>query len=79
MMTEPMNCPICLEPVEEGAITWPGETANDICQCCWERECSQSWWRMVNAINESVHYNPIKASRDLNTHPRNRPPNRRRG
>lgn len=30
---------------------WPGNDGSPICQMCWERECSESWWQMVNAFN----------------------------
>jgi len=34
-----------------GEMTWPGEKGAEICQDCWEAECSRSWWVMVNALN----------------------------
>jgi hypothetical protein len=33
-----------------GEMTWPGESGHEICQECWEAECSRSWWVMVNAL-----------------------------
>jgi hypothetical protein len=34
-----------------GEMTWPGEKGAEICQECWEAECSRSWWVMVSALN----------------------------
>jgi len=33
-----------------GEITWTGEAGCEICQECWEAECSRSWWKMVDAL-----------------------------
>ena len=33
-----------------GEMTWPGEAGHDICQQCWEAECSRAWWVMMNAL-----------------------------
>lgn len=29
---------------------WPGSNGGELCQMCWEAECSESWWRMVEAF-----------------------------
>lgn len=34
-----------------GEMTWPGEKDGEICQECWEAECSRSWWEMVIALD----------------------------
>ena len=34
---------------------WPSEDGRVLCQMCWERECSESWWRMVVAIDGLQH------------------------
>jgi len=26
---------------------WPGEDGGELCQMCWESQCSKSWWAMV--------------------------------
>jgi hypothetical protein len=26
---------------------WPGNDGDELCQMCWEAECSESWWEMV--------------------------------
>lgn len=44
------HCDKCKREVFENEITWPGKEHNDICQDCWEAECSQSWWLMVNQL-----------------------------
>mgnify|MGYP000325988169 CR=1 FL=1 len=33
-------------------MTWPGEAGHEICQDCWEAECSRSWWKMVEQLNK---------------------------
>ena len=38
-----------------GEMTWPGENGTEVCQDCWEAECSRSWWEQVNAINAIYH------------------------
>lgn len=35
-----------------GEMTWPGEDGQEICQECWEAECSRSWWTMVEQLNK---------------------------
>jgi hypothetical protein len=35
-----------------GEMTWPGEAGHEICQECWEAECSRSWWEMVEQLNK---------------------------
>ena len=35
-----------------GEMTWPGEAGHEICQECWEAECSRSWWVMVEQLNK---------------------------
>ena len=42
---EAKTCP-CGEP-HDG---WPGENGEELCQMCWEAECSKSWWRMAKAL-----------------------------
>lgn len=29
---------------------WPGNNSGELCQMCWEAECSESWWRMVQQL-----------------------------
>lgn len=26
---------------------WPAEDGSDLCQMCWEDECSASWWQAM--------------------------------
>lgn len=35
------SCP-CGQP-HDG---WPGEGDDQLCQMCWEKACSDSWWRI---------------------------------
>lgn len=35
-----------------GEITWTGESGEEICQECWEVECSRSWWKMVAQLDK---------------------------
>lgn len=44
-----MTCETCGVPIgTEREMTWPGDGGGEICQMCWESECSRSWWQMVN-------------------------------
>ena len=38
-----MKCARCGEPSDG----WPANDGGELCQMCWEAECSESWWRMV--------------------------------
>ena len=31
---------------------WPGNDGGELCQICWEAECSESWWRMAQSLPE---------------------------
>ena len=33
---------------------WPGNDGGDLCQMCWERECSESWWRAMKAADAAA-------------------------
>lgn len=44
-MTKPENCERCGEESDG----WPGEKGGELCQMCWETQCSESWWRMLGA------------------------------
>lgn len=35
----------------EGEITWPNQDGKEVCQECWEAECSKSWWAMVENLD----------------------------
>lgn len=26
---------------------WPDTNGGELCQMCWEADCSESWWKMV--------------------------------
>lgn len=32
---------------------WPGSDGRELCQMCWEAECSESWWQAVIAIDKA--------------------------
>lgn len=42
-----MPSPICSKCGARPHDGWPGDNGSEICQECWEDECSASWWRMV--------------------------------
>jgi len=48
-----------------GEMTWPGEAGHDICQECWEAECSRSWWVMMNALGAAGLLEPPNAQAHL--------------
>ncbi len=41
-----MNCPQCRREIEPGEVTWPGDDS-EICQDCWEQECSEMFWEQL--------------------------------
>lgn len=43
----PTKCPKCGASIGPDEMVWPGDAHEEICQNCWEQECSESWWRMV--------------------------------
>jgi hypothetical protein len=50
-----MNCPKCKREIEPGEATWPRSdyaAGNDICQDCWEDECSEAFWRSMGGEDE---------------------------
>jgi hypothetical protein len=47
-----------------GEMMWPDKGDNDLCQECWEAECSRSWWQMVNAINALYHQEQRKSANE---------------
>lgn len=49
-MSDTSKCK-CGEPHDN----WPGKDGGELCQMCWEAECSESWWTMVKAIDEMQH------------------------
>ena len=45
-----MSAPTC--KCGEPHDNWPGKDGGELCQICWEAECDESWWAMVNSINK---------------------------
>jgi hypothetical protein len=47
-----MECPKCGAKNNDN---WPirvdGKILDGGCQECWELECAESWWQMVNTFN----------------------------
>lgn len=43
-------CPKCGEPYGDDPI-WPSKDGSDICQMCWEAECSESWWGVIEGMS----------------------------
>ena len=29
---------------------WPGKDGRELCQMCWEGQCSDSWWQMMEQL-----------------------------
>jgi len=67
VVSEAKYCSECTRAVGS-EITWPSENdGQPICQDCWEAQCSRSWWRMVNGINEGIEaYRVNTPNDDLN-------------
>ena len=52
-MTAVTTCSRCNDPHDN----WPAnDSPGQLCQLCWEAQCSQEWWVGVNAIGEIVGY-----------------------
>jgi hypothetical protein len=47
------TCSRCFSPVPDPAEQWPDDDDGTLCQECWERECSRSWWVMVRALGDA--------------------------
>jgi hypothetical protein len=43
---------------------WPGKDGGELCQMCWEADCSESWWEMARTLPGSVF--PVEEGRDDN-------------
>ncbi len=41
-----MPCADCGKPIDSA---WPGEKG-DVCQMCWERICSEAWWKLMGDL-----------------------------
>ena len=39
-------CARCKQEPHDG---WPDGRGGQLCQMCWEAQCSDSWWRMMDA------------------------------
>ena len=63
-------CPKCGEMNDDN---WPITVGEGIrmhgCQMCWEAECSESWWEMVEAINRAAQRatNGVRSGLDNDT------------
>lgn len=51
----PKICPRCGELSDaDWPLTMPdGSVQDGGCQLCWERECGETWWALVSAIEEA--------------------------
>lgn len=50
-----VECPKCGEKNDDNwPVTVDGEIVWGGCQICWEAECSESWWDMVDSISEMI-------------------------
>ena len=47
------TCSRCSSRVPDPAERWPDDDDGTLCQECWERECSVSWWVMVRALGDA--------------------------
>lgn len=41
-------CSACKGGLEPPYV-WPSDKG-DVCQECWEQQCSESWWRMIEVL-----------------------------
>jgi hypothetical protein len=46
-MTPPTPLCRCGQPLD---ITWPGKDGSDVCQECWEDQCNESWWALMDIL-----------------------------
>lgn len=49
MTPDVIRCETCDKPTEPAAFS-PLQ-----CQECWEAQCSQSWWEMIDTMNAIAH------------------------
>jgi hypothetical protein len=47
------TCNTCSSAIPDPAEEWPDGNGGTICQECWEKECSLSWWVMVRALGKA--------------------------
>jgi hypothetical protein len=47
------TCSTCSSTIPDPAEQWPDDGDGTLCQVCWERSCSRSWWAMVRALGEA--------------------------
>ena len=33
---------------------WPGNNHQELCQDCWESECSEAWWEFLGACSTAA-------------------------
>ena len=45
-----MTAATCADCGEPAIDPWPSKAGGDLCQMCWERECSESWWAAVKSL-----------------------------
>jgi hypothetical protein len=48
-----ITCSTCSSTIPDPAEQWPDGNDGILCQVCWERESSRSWWAMVRALDEA--------------------------
>jgi hypothetical protein len=41
---------MCSKCRTEKSDGWTGKEGGELCQMCWERECSESWWDAMNGL-----------------------------
>lgn len=42
------NCANCGIPQDDD---WPDGQGNNLCQLCWEAQCSDAWWAAMDRIH----------------------------
>jgi hypothetical protein len=48
-----ITCSSCCSAIPDPAERWPDDHDGTLCQECWERACSRSWWAMVRALGNA--------------------------
>jgi hypothetical protein len=49
----PSSCDGCKAGMGVDDVHWPSRNGGTVCQTCWERECSELWWKHIEAMHEA--------------------------
>lgn len=45
---------VCLDGIDRTHDGWPDDTTDgQLCQLCWEAQCSREWWDMLHQLDRA--------------------------